>query len=159
MNLLKITKRMILKVERKTFTRLSTIGTLSIDGRIECFTLEDFDRGLTSDMSNEQIVKGKVYGKTCIPYGTYEVAVTFSNHFGQFLPLLMNVPGFGGIRIHPGNTDRDTQGCLLLGTDKTKDRVINSRAAFGRVFEKIRAAMRTEKVYVEIVKFKEGVIV
>lgn len=146
---------MNLTLKRKIFSKVSTIGGLFIDGRMECFTLEDFNRELYDSMTNAEIVNRKVYGKTCIPFGKYEIAVTYSNHFQRFLPLLMNVKGFDGIRIHPGNTEIDTFGCVLLGDDKHEDQILNSRVAFARVFEKIRAAMRTEKVWIEIVKDEE----
>ena len=146
---------MNITIQRKIFTRQSTVGVMLINGRAECFTLEDFDRGLTNDMSDQQIEKGKVYGKTAIPYGTYEVAVTWSNHFGKYLPLLMAVKGFDGIRIHSGNTDKDTYGCVLVGDDKVEDKILNSRQAFARVFEKIRTAARYEKVYCTIEKAED----
>ena len=129
---------MELKLVRKIFTDKSTIGDLSVNGAFECVTLEDPPREV------------KIKGETAIPAGRYEIAVTFSNKFGKFLPLLLNVPGFDGIRIHPGNTPKDTLGCILVGQGKGVDSISNSRLAFLPLFEKIQAVLRSEKVFIEI---------
>ncbi len=81
--------------------------------------MEDKVRDLTKEK--------KVPGKTAIPAGTYKVALTYSARFKRMLPLLLDVPYFTGIRIHAGNTHEDTEGCLLLGENKVKGKVINSR--------------------------------
>lgn len=109
-----------------------TIGELLVDREHECWTLEDVVRPDGAP---------KVYGETAIPYGTYRVVITFSNRFQRDLPLLLNVPGFEGIRIHPGNTAADTHGCLLVGTGRTGASVTNSRMAFDALFPKIRDAI------------------
>lgn len=83
----------------------ATLGQLFIDGVHKWFTLED--RWRTQGI--------KIKGETCIPAGTYQVVITMSKRFKRMLPLLLNVPGFEGIRIHPGNTDVDTEGCILVG--------------------------------------------
>src|SRR3972149_10690167 len=95
---------MELLLQRKIFTDKSTIGELFVDGVFECFTLEDVVR------DDEKIKK-----VTAIPDGIYTVLVTWSPRFKRQLPLLIDVPGFDGIRIHPGNTADDTEGCLLVG--------------------------------------------
>jgi hypothetical protein len=130
---------MNLRVQRNTFTDASTIGELSIDGQFECFTLEDNVRPV------------KIHGETAIPAGKYEVTITFSERFQRQLPLLMNVKNFEGIRIHPGNTAANTEGCILVGTTKTADFIGNSRAAFNALFPKIEAALKQEKVFIEVV--------
>ena len=130
---------MNLRLLRKTFTDTSTIGALSIDGTPECFTLEDKVRAV------------KIHGKTAIPAGIYEITITFSEKFKQPLPLLLNVPNFAGIRIHSGNTAADTEGCILVGTTQTNDKVGNSRIAFAALFPKIQAALTKEKVFIEVV--------
>jgi Family of unknown function (DUF5675) len=118
-----------------------TIGDLYVDGVRQCYTLEDVVRP-----DGE-----KVYGETAIPYGRYRVRITFSNRFQRDLPLLLDVPNFDGIRIHPGNTAADTHGCLLVGMDKSGDTITNSRVAFAGVFADIRDAIeRGEEVWVEI---------
>jgi len=123
---------------RKEFTDKSTIGILLVDGLFECFTLEDAVRD------------SKVYGKTAIPYGKYEVIVSYSNRFKRRLPLLLKVKNYEGIRIHPGNTDRDTEGCILVGQTKGKDFIGQSVKAFNALFSKIERA--EGKVYIEIIE-------
>lgn len=128
---------MNLVLKRNIFTDDSTIGELFIDGKFECFILEDVDRGLTSSMSIEDIKAIKVHGQTCIPYGEYRIHNTFSNRFQKILPLLEQVKGFEGIRIHPGNKAVDTEGCLLPGTSKANNLVLHSRNAFANLWNKI----------------------
>jgi hypothetical protein len=135
---------MKLKVIRKEFTDLSTIGELSVNGVFECFTLEDKVRDFKADGT------GKVYGKTAIPKGNYEVVLTYSNRFKQVMPLLLNVPYFEGIRIHPGNKNEDTHGCLLVGNDKSKDLISNSKVAYQKLLARIKAVSKFEKVFIEI---------
>ena len=103
-----------------------TIGKLFIDDEYFCDTIEDTDRGLESSMSVEYIKKKKVYAKTAIPTGTYKIEMTYSNKFKRILPLLVDVKGFSGIRIHRGNTEIDSSGCIIVGENKVKGKVINS---------------------------------
>ena len=103
-----------------------TIGKLFIDDEYFCDTIEDTDRGLKSSMSIEYIKKKKVYAKTAIPTGTYKIEMTYSNKFKRVLPLLVDVKGFSGIRIHRGNTEIDSSGCIIVGENKVKGKVINS---------------------------------
>ena len=95
---------------RKIKTDKSTIGELFINGEFQCYILEDTDRGLYQDMPLQELLSKKIYGETAIPTGTYEVVISFSNRFKKYLPLLLNVPGYEGIRIHPGNYAKDTLG-------------------------------------------------
>lgn len=136
---------MELKLVRDTFTDNSTIGKLFVDGEYFCETLEDKDRRLEDGGE-------KVYGKTCIPRGKYEVVITMSNRFKKELPLLLDVPQFEGIRIHAGNTDADTDGCILLGRARRNDFVENSRDAVSEFMEQILkpAIYSGEKVWIEI---------
>jgi len=117
-----------------------------------CYCLEDTDRNLKQDMPIEGIKAIKVPGKTAIPYGTYEVVISYSNRFKKMLPLLLNVPGFEGIRIHSGNVDADTEGCLLPGINKSIDSITESRKAMVSVMAGITKALKKEKVFVEVVK-------
>ena len=118
-----------------------TIGDLYIDGAHSCYTLEDVVRPEGE----------KVYGQTAIPYGRYRVIITFSNRFQRDLPLLVDVPNFEGIRIHPGNTAADTYGCVLVGMGKQGDSITSSRVAFSAVFADIRDAIeRSEEVWIEV---------
>jgi hypothetical protein len=119
---------MKLELERIFLGADYTIGKLFIDGVYECDTLEDTVREF------------KIKHETAIPKGTYKVIITMSQRFQRLLPLLVNVPGFDGIRIHPGNTKADTSGCLLVGQNKVKGMVINSRATFNRLFAKLLLA-------------------
>lgn len=150
---------MKLKLVRDTFTDLSTIGSLYVNDVFECFVIEDKDRGLTDSMPLEEINKLKVYGLTCIPYGTYKVVVTKSNRFSQkaghdvYLPILLNVKGYEGIRIHKGNTAVDSLGCLLPAKVKKINKVENSTDAFNQLNEKINQAIKKgEIVTIEITK-------
>jgi hypothetical protein len=129
-------------LKRVQFDNDVTIGELSVDGKFQCWVCEDTVRSEGSE---------KIHGKTAIPAGTYDVYVTFSNRFQRMLPLLINVPNFEGIRIHPGNTSEDTDGCLLPGIERLSKGVGASRVAFNLLFEKINGAkMRMEQVTIEI---------
>jgi len=102
-----------------------TIGTLYIDGERFCDTLEDQDR----DANRNGVFDGdekKAAGTTAVPNGTYQVVVNQSPRFGRELPRLLAVPSFEGVLIHRGNTPEDTAGCILVGENKVKGRVINS---------------------------------
>lgn len=103
-----------------------TIGKLYLDGVYFCDTLEDKDRGLKQTMPLSEINRIKVMHETAIPTGTYRVMVSMSPRFGRLLPRLFDVPGFDGILIHRGNTDKDTSGCVLVGENKVVGKVINS---------------------------------
>lgn len=111
-----------------------TIGKLYIDGEYFCDTLEDKDRGLTDDMTVSEISNIKIKNKTAIPTGTYKITITYSNRFKKNMPLINDVKGFEGIRIHSGNTDKDTEGCVLVGFNKVKGNVINSRDTYNKLF-------------------------
>lgn len=81
----------------------STLSKIIIAGLIRGFVLEDTDRFLTQNMSWEEIAKQKVWGKTCIPTGRYDLAMTYSVRFKRVMPQLLDVPGFEGIGVHVGN--------------------------------------------------------
>lgn len=142
---------MELRLIRYVRTKKTTTGKLYINDDFAGFVLEDYDRGLTQQMSPAEISSLKVKNKTCIPAGRYEVTITFSNRFQQLMPLLLNVPGFQGIRIHPGNTAEDTAGCLLPGDGRTLDTVIGSRSAYKKILESIQHALQNdERVFINI---------
>ena len=128
-----------MKLEVKRIAKQSTytIGKLFIDGEYFCDTLEDVCRGLTQEMTEAQIAQIKVKGQTAIPSGTYKVDITFSQKFKKYLPILENVKGFEGIRIHSGNDSDDTEGCLLVGKNKAKGQVLESRDTFNKLMNKI----------------------
>lgn len=106
---------MFITLIRKYFNEHSTIGELFIDNKFFCHVLEDQDRGLDSSMPLEELKKLKVKSQTAIPTGKYEIIINYSPRFKQEMPLLLNVPAYSGIRIHVGNKDTDTDGCLLTG--------------------------------------------
>lgn len=117
---------MNLKLLRKYKKETYTIGELYINGKFFCSTLEDKDRGLAQTMPLDIIRSKKVAGETAIPSGNYKVIVNMSPKFKRILPRLLNVPGFDGILIHRGNSDKDSSGCILVGENKVVGKVINS---------------------------------
>lgn len=141
---------MELELKRKTFTEESTIGELYVNGVFECFILEDKDRGLDAKMPLLELNQKKKFGITAIPTGKYEIALTFSNRFKVYLPLLINVPGYEGVRIHPGNKAADTEGCLLPGKQKGLNVVSTSKVAFDILFKKLKAVEKKEKIFITI---------
>jgi len=130
-----------------TISNLYVDGKRFTDGKQYCNVLEDTDRGLTSDMTVDQILKKKVYGQTAIPKGEYIVTITYSTKFGRDLPLLNAVKGFTGVRIHSGNSAKDTLGCILVGRNDKVGWISNSRYWFVLLLDKIKQAIkRGEKV-------------
>jgi len=119
---------MLITIKRLYKTKNSTIGELLVDGIFECFTLEDAERPI------------KIKGETAIPKGTYKVIINESNRFKRLLPLLLNVPNFEGVRIHSGNTNHDTEGCILVGQSRNKEYIGQSRKAFEKLFKKMQKA-------------------
>lgn len=117
-----------------------TIGRLYVDDKYFCDTLEDTVRpdGV------------KVYGKTAIPAGNYKVELTESPRFRCLMPLICDVPNFSGIRIHAGNSAEDTDGCVLVGFNKIKGKVINSKETFGKLLSLMYWAEREKQETFEI---------
>lgn len=128
---------------RFLFSPLSTISRVFVGDEFICYVLEDVTR----------LAGVKISGETAIPYGEYAVEVTFSPHFQRNLPLLVDVPNYAGVRIHPGNKPADTEGCLLPGMTYDTDVVNNSRDAFAVLFGKILNAKAVgEQVTISIEK-------
>jgi hypothetical protein len=119
---------MQITIKRLHKTDTSTIGELLIDGIWECYTLEDVERPV------------KIKAETAIPKGTYKVIINQSNRFKRLMPLLLNVPNFEGVRIHAGNTNHDTEGCILVGQSRNKNYIGQSRKAYEKLFKKMQAA-------------------
>lgn len=123
-----------------TLTRIAkradyTIGRLTDENGVKiCDTLEPTWR-------NYKGGELKVLRKSAVPEGTYPVVVTKSKKFGKYLPLLVGVPGFEGIRIHSGNTVNDTEGCILVGQNLIKGKVLLSRLTL----EKLMRLIENEK--------------
>jgi hypothetical protein len=131
-------------LERRIFTARSTIGWLTA-GDFACWTLEDPVR-----------VGGKIPGRTAIPSGTYGIEITWSPRFDRLMPILLGVPGFEGVRIHPGNIPEDTEGCILPGMDKSKDRVGRSRVAYMELYRLLMAEKRAGKSSRIVITEKRG---
>ena len=142
---------MEIDLHRKWRKKGYTISVLSINGQRICEALEDEDRGLASSMSKEEIAKRKIYAETAIPTGRYQVALTYSPRFKKKLPLVMNVPGYDGIRIHSGNKAKDTEGCILCGRNTAVGTVTNSRYWTNKVIGMIEGAIaKKEQVTINI---------
>lgn len=120
-----------------------TIGDLYIDGQFFSNTLEDKDRNLNQSMTQDEIAKIKIYGRTAIPCGTYKITMdvvsekfkdrSWAKPYSGKIPRLINVPGFEGVLIHPGNDEDDTYGCILVGSNDTKGKVCNSQETFHKL--------------------------
>lgn len=153
---------MELKVKRVAKKEDYTIGKLYIDGVYFADTLEDCDRGLTQDMPLEEIKAKKVYGKTAIPKGTYDIDMntvspkfekrSWAKPYGGKLPRLVNVPGYEGVLIHVGNTSESTDGCLLVGKNSVKGMVTDSSRTFMSLMSKylLPAKIKGEKITITI---------
>ena len=131
---------MEIKVVRDYFTPHTTLGKMFIDGKEFCETLEDCDRNLED--GNQ-----KIPAATAIPRGTYKVIIDHSNRFKKDMPHILDVPQFEGIRIHAGNTDDDTEGCILLGLgrDVEAESITSSRLAIEAFMEKLQMAIRLKE--------------
>ena len=142
---------MEITIKRKFKGNNYTIGSLYIDGKYFCDTLEDIDRGLTDSMSDSYIATIKVINQTAIPIGTYKVTITYSNRFKKLLPLINNVKGFSGIRIHSGNTKEDTSGCILVGFNTEVGKVVNSKVTYDKLFNLLQDNLnKGEQVKIKI---------
>ena len=136
-------------VDRKVFQEKATIGNLSVDGVFQCDTLEDVDRYLETGGVKTQ-------DETAIPRGIYKVILSHSPRLsamfeGKDLPELLDVPDYVGVRVHPGNTDKDTDGCILVGSTYGNDFVGNSRVTFFALLDKMEAAYdRNEPITIEV---------
>lgn len=123
---------MFLELRRYPSSDKCTHGDLYIDGIWECYTLEDVVRDV------------KIQGQTAIPPGYYDIIINWSGRFQKYLPILLNVPYFEGIRIHPGNTADDTEGCILVGMSKDSHMdnwIGQSRIAMDKLLPKIAHAL------------------
>ena len=130
---------MKIKVKRIAFKDTYTIGKFYIDDVYFCDTLEDKVRpdGV------------KVYGETAIPHGTYKVIMSMSNRFKKELPLIVDVPMFEGIRIHGGNTEADTHGCILVGKNTDIGKLTQSQVYLKVLLQKFK--FNSTPIMIEIV--------
>lgn len=142
---------MKLELKRRFLGESYTIGSLLIDGKKFCDTLEDKVR----DLNKNGVFDGdekKVYAETAIPYGTYDIVVDYSPKFKRELPRLQNVKHFEGILIHRGNTAEDSAGCILVGENKVKGKVINSTPYEKELVRILKEAQdRKEPITIKIV--------
>lgn len=129
---------MQLRLVRTEFYSSNTIGKLYVDGKFECFTLEDTVR-----------TGPKVYGETAIPVGKYRVTVELSPRFKRLLPRLHGVPQFSGVLIHSGNKAADTEGCILVGRTEKDSWIEESKIAFDALLYKLQQSK--DDIYIEIV--------
>ena len=154
---------MKLRLDRIYTCNTYTIGRLYVNGIYVCETIEDADRKLSDLMLESSIKDKKVYGKTAIPYGTYTVTMNikspkyssrqyYKNLCDGYLPRLLNVKAFQGILIHVGNTADDSLGCILVGYNTTKGKVLRSKEAFGKLMTTflLPAKKRNESITIEI---------
>lgn len=128
---------MKLLLERNRPHLTCTTGQLFIDGAFECFTLEDVVR----EIRGVPVARWKIPGKTAIPAGLYNVTLTWSPRFQKNMPLINDVPGFTGVRIHCGNTDADTEGCVLVGRVEGNESILNSADAYRHLYPQLEAAI------------------
>lgn len=151
-------QELLLKRHTKAFKK-GTLGALYLFPEIEkegsegaflAHTLEDVVR-LTRN-EDDTISGQKIKGKTAIPAGRYEIVITHSNRFKKPLPLLLNVPQFEGIRIHAGNTDADTEGCILVGgeVNMQKEMILFSQKATNDLISLIAKILKKQKLYITI---------
>lgn len=153
---MKLTLKRIAK--RDTYT----IGRLYINGEYFCDTLEDKDRGLKQSMSLSEIKAKKVYGKTAIPAGEYEITLHtispkyskkpwFVKFCGAKMPRILNIPGYNGVLIHEGNSDKDTCGCVLVGKNTVVGKVLESKNTFAKLYPILKAASdKGERITINI---------
>ena len=138
-------------ITRKYYTSKSTVGEMVVDGKFECYTLEDVVRVF------------KIFGSTAIPMGCYNVALTYSPRFGKTMPLIEDVRGFTGVRIHCGNKAEDTEGCILVGANynpQKPDWISSSKDAYVDLYEKlIAAASNEEHITLEIIDTERGMLI
>lgn len=138
-----------------------SIGKLYINGKYFCDTLEDVDRGLDCSMSEYDIRSKKVKGETAIPTGRYEITLSVQSprfkgkssykFCNGYLPRLIDVKGYEGVLIHIGNTKDDTDGCILVGFNKSKGMVLDSTKTFSKLYSVLKSAVSSGKrIYITI---------
>ena len=145
---------MNITVFRVRFSETRTVGQLYLDGAFFCFTLEDKVR----EVYGQPVEKWKVQDETAIPSGKYEVKLVNSPKFGPDTISLVGVPGFSNIRIHSGNTEHHTEGCLILGYRLNDDgtiRVGSTKPAVADLKVKVKKAVQENiPVYLTITNMK-----
>ena len=153
---------MELRLTRRYKGEKYTIGSLHVDGKYVCDTIEDKDRGLSSDMPSNKINRVKVWGETAIPTGRYRIDMNtvstkfrsraWARKYNGIVPRLLAVPCFSGVLLHVGNTEKDSLGCPLVGENKVQGQVINSTANFYKLMDNylIPARQRGESIWITV---------
>ena len=130
---------MDLLIKRNYYGPDFTHSQLYTNGNYFCEVLERYDANLTEDNTKEEVQEAKKKYNCCIPTGTYKIILTYSNTFKKTLPLLLNVIGFSGIRIHEGNTSQSSKGCLLVGTKtNTPSFIANSKKTLASLMDMLK---------------------
>lgn len=147
-------------VERAWKKDTYTIGKLIIDGKRICETIEDKDRGLTDNMSVDEIKKKKVYGETAIPAGTYTISMAvispkfksraWAKKYGGIVPRILNVKGFDGVLLHPMNTAKDSYGCIGMGRNTAVGKVTNSTYWFYYIMDNYLIPAKNRKEVIQL---------
>lgn len=139
---------MTIKIDRKWKKPGYTISKVYLNGKyFGCNALEDTDRGLKQDMPIKDILAKKKFGETAIPSGYYDITMTYSPKYGKMLPYVNNVPGYTGVRLHSGNSSKDTEGCILFGKNDKVGWVSDSKVWTNKIIAEIdKALKRKEKV-------------
>jgi len=153
---------MKLTADRRYRKSTYTISDLKVDGVWLCNVLEDKDRGLTNGMTLDAIAKRKVYGETAIPTGTYEIDLDivspkfkdrpWAKKYNGIVPRLKATKGFVGVLIHPGTDENSTAGCLIVGLNKVRGKVVNSVETYYKLMDNylMPAKARGERVTIQI---------
>lgn len=139
---------MTIRIDRKWKKAEYTISKVYINGSyLGCNALEDTDRGLLQSMQITELQRRKVKGKTAIPRGYYDIRVTYSPKYKRNMPLVVDVPAFSGVRLHSGNSAKDTEGCILFGKNDKVGWISDSRYWTDKIYRLIDAALKKgEKV-------------
>ena len=145
---------------RSVFNSDCTISELFVNGTFFRYSLEPVDRGLYADMPLRYMKERKVYGKTAIPYGTYQVVWSYSPTFKRYTPEVLDVPCFSGIRMHKGNYPKDTKACLLIGDWKGGSELVASKKWSDKLDDLVKTAYENgEEVWLEVRGFCGSVLV
>ena len=135
-----------------------TIGHIYVDGKYVCDDVEDKDRGLDQKLPLSVNVAKKRKGITAIPTGRYRLTLEvkspkFSKYKAYewcqgYLPRLINVPAFDGVLIHAGNSANDSEGCLIVGENKVKGKVLNSMVTLKKLYAILNTA--NDNIYITV---------
>jgi hypothetical protein len=138
-----------LLLERVNLNLTSCEGNLYVNGKWFCHTIEDAVRAKPGKWTS----KLKIYGKTAIPYGRYQVLVTWSGRFKRMLTGVFGVPDFEGIRIHNGTSELSSAGCVIVSyqADAAGRKLFNNVAAMNDLCKLVEKAQKVGKVYLTII--------